>query len=436
MLYPRIFASFYGILLVILLAGCAVNPVTGKSELAFYNVSESEEIKLGQKSFGNAVQQMSGVYQDQALNNYVDAVGQRLAKVSHRPHLPYKFQVVNDSSPNAFALPGGPIAITRGLLVGLENEAQLAAVLGHEIGHVTARHAVQGLQRNMLWSLGAAVIAGATSDTSYGPIARQAGQLSATLLENSYSREQESESDRLGIDYMVAAGYDPVGAIQLQEFFLKKSEGEKNPSWLTGLFRTHPFSRDRMGANQNYIHTRYPNAVNNPNFILGPQQFLEATKGLRATQKAYDLYDQGQQQESKNNLAGTIDLYRQAVRAAPDQALIHTGLGLALLKTDKVNEAGAHFSQAVKLDPNYYASRLGLGYVLLNQHNYNASVEELQQSMKLRPTLGGAFFLAEGYEKTGQFQKAFDLYSEVAAADPNGKMGQTAAVRARALSGP
>lgn len=436
MRYSKALVSLCGIILVALLSGCAVNPVTGKSELAFYPVSEAEEVKLGQQSFGSAVQQMSGEYQDEALTNYVNSVGQRLARVSHRPHLPYQFEVVNDSSPNAFALPGGPIAITRGLLAGLENEAQLAAVLGHEIGHITARHSVQGLQRGILTNIGMAVLAGATSDVSYGQAARQAGQIAAAAINSSYSREQERESDKLGIDYMAAAGYNPYGAVQLQEFFLRKSEGERDPSWLEGLFRTHPFSRDRLIANQNYIQSRYGQAANNPAYIMGRENFVRATASIRATRRGYDLYDQARQEESRNNLDGAISLYRQAITAAPNQALIHTGLGMALLKKDAVGEARNYLARAVQLDPNYYASRFGLGYVFAKQGDHYSAIGELQQSMKLQPTLNSAFFLAESYEKTGQLQKAYELYREVAAADPNGRFGQTAAARAKALGGP
>ncbi|MBU3937569.1 MAG: M48 family metalloprotease, partial [Proteobacteria bacterium] len=135
------------------LFGCAVNPVTGKSELAFYSMSEQEEVSLGSKAFPEAIQRMQGEYHDQRLKEYVTAIGMRLAQVSHRPHLSYSFKVVNDSSPNAFAMPGGNIAITRGLLVALESESQLAAVLGHELGHVTARHSMQNLQRGILLNI-------------------------------------------------------------------------------------------------------------------------------------------------------------------------------------------------------------------------------------------------------------------------------------------
>ena len=140
------------------LAGCAVNPATGRTELALIPVSTSQEIAIGEKTFPQAVQQMGGEYPDARLAAYVNQVGLRLGRASQRPDLPYQFKVVNDSTPNAFALPGGFIAITRGLLINMDNEAQLAAILGHEIGHVTARHAVQGLQRGALLNVALSVL--------------------------------------------------------------------------------------------------------------------------------------------------------------------------------------------------------------------------------------------------------------------------------------
>ncbi|MEW6594105.1 MAG: M48 family metalloprotease [Thermodesulfobacteriota bacterium] len=414
------------------MTGCAVNPVTGRSELAFYEMSEKEEIDIGKKAFPSAIQQMQGEVKDQTLQTYVGKVGLKLAAVSHRPQLPYRFVVVNDSTPNAFALPGGAIAITRGLLVGIENEAQLAAVLGHEIAHVTARHAAQGIQRGILLDLGVIILGEAAG--SYSAVARQGGQLAATLIDNSYSREQESESDRLGIDYMVRVGYNPQGAVQLQEFFLKQS-GEQDPAWIAGLFRTHPFSRERMVANQAYIRGRYPAALHDPAYTLAPEPFRAATAGLRKAARAYALYDEGRQEEQRKNLSRAVELYRQAVQAAPDQAMLQSVLGNALVRQGQVGAARPHLEKAVALDGGYYESRLGLGYVLGQEKEWAGAIRELTRSMELLPTLEGAYFLAEAHDKGGDRRQALTLYRQVAAADPNGRMGRAAALRARQLGG-
>lgn len=427
---------FFSLLtLSLLCGGCAVNPATGKRELALFQVSTSEEVAIGEKTFPRAVQQMGAEYPDARLNAYVNEIGRRLGRLSQRPDLPFAFKVVNDSTPNAFALPGGFIAISRGLLVNLENEAQLAAVLGHEVGHVAARHAVQGLQRGTLFNVALAVLSGVTSEAAYGPLAEQAGQLTASLLENSYSREQERESDRLGIDYMVRSGYNPQGAVQVQEFFYRQLEGGAQPMWLTGLFRTHPFSKERMVANEEYARTHYSQALTGSEYVLRPESFREATARLRSVRRGYDLYDEARRLEAQDNLAGAIEAYLKALEAAPNEGLIYTGLGLASIKAGDVNPARRYLLKAVQLQDDYYQSHLGLGYVYLQKGENAAAVKALERSMKLLPTLQGGFLLAEGYEKTGQTQKALELYRAVADADPKGKLGQAAAERVQALGG-
>lgn len=417
------------------LSGCAVNPATGRTELALIPVPTSQEIAIGEKTFPQAVQQMGGEYPDARLAAYVNQVGLRLGRASQRPELPYQFKVVNDSTPNAFALPGGFIAITRGLLVNMNNEAQLAAILGHEIGHVTARHAVQGIQRGTLFNVALSVLSGVAGDTAFGPLAQQAGELSAALLDRSYSRDQERESDLLGIDYMVQASYDPQGAVQVQEFFYRQIEGGAKPMWLTGIFRSHPFSKERMLANDEYIRTRYAQTLNNPSYVLRPDTFQAAVAPLQKSRKGYELYDEARQLEVSGNLARAIAVYLQAAAAAPDESLILTGLGMAYLKAEDANSARLHLARAVKLDGNYYLSRMGFGYALLQNGANLEAVRELEASMKLLPTLQGGYLLAEGYEKTGQSQKALELYSAVAKADPDGKLGRSAAERVRVLGG-
>jgi predicted Zn-dependent protease len=433
----RIFPClFFGLLTFSLLCGgCAVNPATGKKELALFQVSAPEEIAIGEKTFPRALQQMGGEYPDARLGAYVNEIGRRLGRLSQRPDLPFTFKVVNDSTPNAFALPGGFIAISRGLLVNLENEAQLAAVLGHEVGHVAARHAVQGLQRGALFNVALAVLSGVTGEGAYGPLAEQAGQLTASLLENSYSREQERESDRLGIDYMVGSGYNPQGAVQVQEFFYRQLEGGEQPMWLAGLFRTHPFSKERMLANGEYIHTYYPRALTGSEYALRPEPFREATARLRSVREGYDLYDEARRLEARDNLPAAIETYLKALEAAPNEGLIYAGLGLASIKAGDVNPARRYLLKAVQLNRDYYQSHLGLGYVYLQKGENAAAVQALERSMELLPTLQGGYLLAEGYEKTGEVPKALELYRAVADADPKGKLGRSAAERVQGLGG-
>lgn len=414
------------------LAACATNPVTGRSELALVSVSAEEEVGIGQKTFPQAVQQMGGEYPDPALQRYVEQVGSGLARVSERPELPWQFRVVNDSSPNAFALPGGHIAITRGLLVNLGSEAELAAVLGHEVAHVTARHAVAGLQRGSLLNLGLTVLAGATQGASYGVLAQQAGALAAELLDKRYSRDQERESDRLGIDYMVKAGYDPRGAVQLQEFFHRQLEGGSRGGWLEGMFRSHPFSVERLAANRGYIEQRYP-ATAAEQERLRAKAFLAATERLRGLKEAYAHFDEARGLERRGELRAAVAAYLRAAAAGPDETAILTGLGMAYLRSEDLAAARLHLARAVKLDGRHYLPRLGLGYVHLQQGDVVPATAELEASQRLLPTQQGALLLGEAYEKAKRREAAIEQYRAVVAADPDGKNGRLAADRLRML---
>ena len=190
---------------VILSAACATNPVTGKSQVSL--LSEAEEAAIGQQQDVEVRREM-GVYDDPELQRYVTNIGLDLARTSHRPNLPWTFTVVDIPAINAFALPGGYIYVTRGILAYLDDESELAGVLGHEIGHVTARHAAQAYTRQAEANLALTVLSIFVPSTR--PFA-QVGAGSLGVLFLKHDREAELEADRLGVEYESAAGWDPSG---------------------------------------------------------------------------------------------------------------------------------------------------------------------------------------------------------------------------------
>jgi predicted Zn-dependent protease len=221
-------------------AGCSTNPATGKQQLAL--ISEQQEIAMGQESDQQVVQQL-GLYPDDQLQAYVARLGKRLAADSERPDLPWTFRVVDDPVVNAFALPGGHIFVTRGLLSHLTTEAELVAVLGHEIGHVTARHSVEQMSKAQLAQVG--LIAGAIFQpelaNAYGGLAQQGMQ----LLFLKYSRDDERQADDLGLRYLLREKYDPRQMSDVFETLRRVSAREPNgrvPNWLS----THPAPEDRI----------------------------------------------------------------------------------------------------------------------------------------------------------------------------------------------
>ena len=389
---------------------CAVNPVTGKSELALVSFTPEEEIALGAEAYGPAVQQQGGFYRDQALEAYVQGVGMRLARVSHRPNLDYRYRVLNSSVPNAFALPGGFIVINRGLLVGLKNEAEMAAVLGHETGHVTAKHSLAGYQRalasNMLLA-GVSIAAGGTAGVM------ELSGITASLVNNGFSRGQEREADGLGIDYMVKAGYNPEGAVQLQEYFYSELEGGKNPMFVEGLFRTHPFSKERMDNARAYIANRYPATVKNPNYTLNETIFLQKTTRLRKVQKAYDIADEGDKLLKEKRYGEALAKYQAAAAREPDQAPFPSSIGRVHLILKEYPAAESSLQRAVRLDDEFFEPHLLLGALRYLKKEYRAAIPELGRSMDLIPTKQAAAMLSKSYEAIGDGENA-KKYAEMA----------------------
>jgi predicted Zn-dependent protease len=227
---------------------CARNPVTGKNELSL--VSESQEIELGKQSAAQ-VQQSIGFYDDPAVQAYVSEIGLRMAKASERPELPWEFHVVNDASVNAFALPGGFIYVTRGLMTSINDEAELATVLGHEIGHVTNRHSVQQISKQQVAQLGLGVGSILSSD-----IAKAAGLASQGLgvLFLKYSRDAENQADLAGFRYALNQNYDVremANVFQTLERVSAASGGGKLPEWLA----THPDPGTRIQNTKQRLDT-------------------------------------------------------------------------------------------------------------------------------------------------------------------------------------
>jgi len=231
----------------LLLAGCATNPVTGEQD--FVTVSEEQEIAQG-KQYHQSVIAQYGVYDDPELQAYVDKIGQGLAAKSHRAHLDFHFTLLDTPDINAFALPGGYIYITRGIMAYLDSEAELAGVLGHEIGHVTARHSVRQQSGQLASGLLNVLISAATGSDTLG----QLGNQLSTGLIRGYGRKHELEADRLGAQYLHRTGYNPeimlevIGVLKDQELYeMAKAKEENRPANIYhGVYSTHPENDDRL----------------------------------------------------------------------------------------------------------------------------------------------------------------------------------------------
>jgi predicted Zn-dependent protease len=257
-----------------LMGGCETNATTGRNQ--FIMMSWAQEAQLGAEAQPQLVQEMGGEVSRADLRQYVTEVGQKLAATTAQddpnlPSLPWEFTLLDSDVINAFALPGGKVFMSRGLAQMMTNEAQLAGVLGHEIGHVTARHGNERFSRAAGAQLGLGVLGVAVgSGAEAQMISDLAGQATELALLG-YSRSQELESDKLGMEYMARAGYNPAAQRDVMEILLKAAGSGGQPEF----FSTHPHPESRIAQINDLLVGKYSHTQNNPQYKLGEQEFRQ-----------------------------------------------------------------------------------------------------------------------------------------------------------------
>ena len=251
---------------------CARNPVTGKSQVVL--MSEAQEIAIGKEADPQIIAQF-GLYDDKALQDFIMQKGKQLAAISHRPNINYEFKIVDSDVLNAFAIPGGYVYFTRGIMAYFNNEAQFAGVLGHETGHITARHSV-AQQRNALFGqLG--IIAGVIINPNLAQFAEAASQ-GLGLLFLKFGRDAERQADELGVEYSSKLGYD---AKEMADFFLtleKKGEGSA-AAQLPEFLSTHPNPGDRY-TTVNKLAAQWKQKLNLTNATINRNSYLQRIEGV------------------------------------------------------------------------------------------------------------------------------------------------------------
>lgn len=394
-----------------LLSACSVNPVTGRRQLT---MPVSEQIRLGEQQYLPAQQQQGGRYVvDPELNFYVSQVGKKVASQSP-VQLPYEFVVLNNDVPNAWALPGGKIAVNRGLLVLLDDEAQLAAVLGHEVVHAAAEHSANQMTRQQILGVGvlaATAAAGANASKETSALIGAGASVGAQAFQAHYGRAQELEADFYGIDYMVSAGYDPKASVELQEKFVALSQGQKH-DFFNDLFASHPPSEERVQRNRN-------KALNMPPGVRNRQAFQQAMTRLRKDQPAYEKHRQAELAATNNQLDDALTLINQAIKLQPEESLFYTTKGRILTTQGNPKAAREAFTQSIRKNPDYFMAQLGLGITETELGNWDAARQGLKQSTQLLPTNIAIYYLGEVELASGNRQLAIGYFQQVAAAGGN-----------------
>ncbi|HSE63246.1 MAG TPA: M48 family metalloprotease [Thermoanaerobaculia bacterium] len=408
--------------------GCSTNPVTGKSQLVL--ISEQEEIATGNQYYPVTTQLSEGEVPHRDIQSLVKRVGMSMARISERPNLPWDFNVVDSNQPNAYALPGGKISITRGLVSKMQTEDQLASVLGHEIGHVTAKHAVVSASRQQL--LGAVLgVGGAVLESTGTPGAgaiQLASQIGATLLVQKYSRDQERQSDELGLKYMTAAGYNPRAFVDTMEIL--QAAARQEPSKFETLFTSHPVTSERIQTAQERLASGYVEAQNRP---MHTDEFRRAVAPLKDEAPAFALADEARTLAANRRTREAEERFARAASMVPGSPILHALWGDALYDLGDPARSDQVTDRANSLNPQLFYGRLVNGAANWRQRNLREALDQLSTAERLVPgTVLVAYFAGRTLEDMGDRQAAAQQFAKVAqATQGQGEYGQYAVTRLR-----
>ena len=405
--------------------GCATSPVTGRTQLML--VSEEEEIHMDRQNSPFQFSADYGQLQDKALNDYVCEVGQNMVARTHRSHMPYSFRGVNANYVNAYAFPGGSIACTRGILLSLGNEAELAALLGHELGHVNARHTAQQMSKGKLTNTivgGFSVVAGAVTG-GLGQIAGTLGSIGAGALLASYSRENEREADALGMEYMVKTGYSPKGMVGLMDMLQNLSKSK--PGAIEMMFATHPMSDERY---QSAVKNSGNNYASSQSLPLYRERYMDQTARLRAMKGAIEEMQKGEEEMARQNFGEAEGHLRNALKQAPNDYAGLVMMATCQLVQKKPGE-GLKYSEAAKAVFPQEAQAYHLsGFAKLQTRDFAGAYQDFSTNEKVLPgNPNTPFFKGFSLEGMGKKPESAQEYHRYLQVVKEGKYAQHAYAR-------
>ena len=402
------------------LAGCATSPVGGGAILV--GMDESEEKTVDRKQSPQQFSQDHGAVQDAALNQYESEVGRGLDSKSHRPQMPYSYRVLNANYVNAYTFPGGAMGVTRGILVELDNEAELAALLGHEIGHVNARHAAQRQGQAMVTQVAVVGVNIIGAAAGYGSLTDLGTQLGASALLSSYSRDNEREADTLGQEYMVRAGYPASGMVGLQQLLVEQQKA--SPGMLQTMFATHPMSSERRDTARQLAAGKYATSSGRD---PGRERFMDHTAGLRRIQPSIAACQKGETALAGKRYGQAEAQFRTALKATPRDYAANLLLARCLAAQDKDGQALEYARAATAIYPQEAQAHKLVGVLALGQKDPAAAYEHLDRYDRLLPGDAGVTFLkGVSLEGMGRRPEAASQYAAYLRRTQQGKAAEYA----------
>lgn len=387
------------------LSGCATSPVTGETILV--GMSEAQEKQTDAQVAPHQFSQDLGAIQDEAVNGYVAGIGQRMGTLTHRPQMPYSYRVLNANYVNAYTFPGGAMGVTRGILADLDDEAQLAALLGHELGHVNARHAAQRQGQNLVAQAALAGLNVAAQSSDWGGLMSMGGQIGASALLAGYSREHEREADALGQEYLVKAGYPATGMVRLHQLLV--AEEKTAPSLLQTMFSTHPMSSERMQAAQAAADSRY--RISN-SLDARRERFMDSTASLRRIRPTIDACKNGETAMAARQYPKAQAEFQTALARTPRDYASNLRMAQCLQAQGQTAKAVDYADNAREIYPQEAQAYKLAGVLALQQRDAGRAYQNLDRFDRLLPGDAGITFLKGiSLEGMGNRQAAAQHYA-------------------------
>jgi len=408
-----------------LVAGCATNPVTGKSQ--FMLMSEAQEVKMDQQYAPHQFSFDFGAAQDAKLNAYLVQLGNDMAKRSHRPNMPYNFRVLNTVVVNGYTMPAGSVGLARGLMLMMENEAQLAGVVGHEIGHVCYRHAGERMSKQMATTALVAAV-GAYLEyekKEYAAIATGLGMVGANMLLCRYSRDDEREADEIGMEYMVRAGHNPNGMIGLMDGFQKLHKSK--PGLVEVLFSTHPMSDERYKTAMARVKSKYGGTGDMP---VNRERYMDNIASIRAIRPAIEKMQEGDAALAKNKAGEAESKYREALNIAPDDYAGLLSMARCCLVQKKFGDARQFAEKAKAVYPQEPQAKHICGVSKVACGQFDSALQDFTwYEQHLPGNSNTTYFKGLCHDKMGNRKPAAEHYQRYLQQDGKGEFANSARQR-------
>lgn len=408
------------------LQGCATSPVTGQRILV--GMSEAQELQVDRQHAPHQFSQDLGAVQDDAVNAYVDELAQRIRPHTERAQMPYSARVLNANYVNAYTFPAGAMGVTRGILVDLHDEAELAALLGHEMGHVNARHAAQRQGQALVAQAAVVGLAAAADDSRWAPLVVLGGQIGASALLARYSRDNEHEADALGQRYMVAAGWPAGGMTRLHQLLVDQQQ--RQPGVLETMFSSHPMSSERRERARRLAETTYAASAGAP---AQRERFMDRTAPLRRQRPLIQACQQGEAAMAHRRLPDAQQRFGEALRLAPRDYAANVRMAQCLHAQGQLREARRYALAAREVYPQEAQAMKLAATLQLGLREPAAAYTELQAFDRALPGDPGVMFLkGVALEGMGRRPEAAQHYAGFLRAGAQGQAAEYAGGRLKA----